>query len=188
MINLPNPEEKIIFKEYNPFDFINQHNVILIGNENFSIRESNVNIKLYNPSIFKNTEGKSLKTTQFFKHFLSSGKGVVKLFPDYFESIIDFSVLDDMNNLFQTKIKNIKNLKDDIDKICSDDFNVENNEILSENIQSVNNVNYKLSISYSQNEKQLIFNIVDLNKKKMNIIILLIIVDYIFILKKFSLI
>ena len=166
MINLPNPEEKIIFKEYNPFDFINQHNVILIGNENFSIRESNVNIKLYNPSIFKKTEGKSLKTTQFFKHFLSSGKGVVKLFPDYFESIIDFSVLDDMNNLFQTKIKNIKNLKDDIDKICSDDFNVENNEILSENIQSVNNVNYKLSISNSQNEKQLIFNIVDLNKKK----------------------
>ena len=71
-----------------------------------------------------------------------------------------------MNNLFQTKIKNIKNLKDDIDKICSDDFNVENNEILSENIQSVNNVNYKLSISNSQIEKQLIFNIVYLNKKK----------------------
>ena len=166
MIKLNNPEEKIIFNEYNPFDYINQHNVIIIGNENFSIRESNCNIKLYNPSIYKTSEGKSLKTTQFFKHFLSSGKGVVKLYPDYFESIIDFSVLDDMNNLFQNKIKNIINLKEEINRICSDENNKENNIVLREINQFVDNVNYQLSISNSQNEKQLIFNIVDLDNKK----------------------
>ena len=166
MIKLNNPEEKIIFNEYNPFDYINQHNVIIIGNENFSIRESNCNIKLYNPSIYKTSEGKSLKTTQFFKHFLSSGKGVVKLYPDYFESIIDFSVLDEMNDLFQTKVKNVINLKEEINRICSDENNTENNQILCEMNQFVDNINYQLSISNSQNEKQLIFNIVDLNKKK----------------------
>lgn len=132
-------------------------------------KENNVKVKSSFP-----TENVKRRATQLFKHLLLCSKEDIKLYPDTFETIFDFSVLDDMNNFFKSKIKSQMNLDNEVNRMIGQydltDNSTNNNDSINTNsvctitktLQHNGSVPYIISI-FSTGNNMLNFQISNMN-------------------------
>ena len=110
----------------------------IINSNNESIVEDNNNnhvlLHRNSKSIFNNDEK---KTNKFFMHLLTQ-KNEMNDYPNYVQNIIDFNVLDDMNNLYKNKNENYISLIKEIKRIT--DEKVEKKNFLELYFNNNNNI------------------------------------------------
>lgn len=114
------------------------------------------------------TETVKRRATQLFKQLLLINKGEIKSYPDYIENIIDFSVLDDLNNFLLSKIKKETIIEEEVTKmiertdqssLLTHTMNDLNSNCICKIFQMSNNIPYIISVNYVVGENSINFQI-----------------------------
>lgn len=121
------------------------------------------------------TEDVKRRATQLFKQLLLGNKEEIKSYPDYIENIINFTVLDDLNNFLLSKIKKEVSIEEEVAKmiertdqsaLLNHTMNDLNSNCICKIFQMSNNIPYIISVNSVVGENSINFQIKNVLEKK----------------------